>query len=518
MNSRKIYFYIIIAIFILALGACSRPRTGENEVPKATEAPTATVNPREVTPLVSPSPIQIATPTSTPSPSPIPTSAPTLTPVSTLTQSPVPTTRPTSTPEPTKVPAPEAPVVVGEDGVLVDNELCKIQLVSFGKEESDVVLRFFVENKSERDLIISALDVCVNRVENTSLEVEVRAGETAEERVLLFSLEQELGITDISEVTEIFIPLEIYDARQVTYEAIWSGRGNMPWLEDWSLCDWPCVIYPQGEENAITFSYEREPDDVVMAENEFFTMLLIDEVYGEGGGYTAKVFVENHTAEPLFLEMEEYSLNGFRCEPYSSWEAYLQGNTKSFGAIYWYGERMEESEGDRVEKLDFTLYARGTDLFSEERYQVYPKGGDSYNEYSYVPGEQDVILYEGSECILALTGFTTKTKNWDEKMLAATAYFENKSEEELSFRIEGTEQVYMRYGITDEWNTISADLWSKDVSVGEKQKLVIYLDKYPEDSEEDAWKAEFRVKIGKGGADFMDEWIEVAVPMEAFEE
>ena len=288
---RKGFFYISIAIFMLGLGACSRPSVEKIEVPKVTETPAIIVNPEEVTPPVHPNTSPTPAPTPTLSPIPAMTPTPTPRPEPTLTPTPVPTTEPTATPEPTKIPVPEEPVVVGADGILVDNELCKVQLVSFGKEEADVALRFLVENRSERDLIFSARDICVNRVENSVLEVEVPAGETAEERVLLYSLERELGITDFSEVTEIFIPLEIYDARQVTYEAIWSGRGNMPWLEEWSLCDWPCVIYPQGEENAIPFSYERKQDDVVMVENEFFTMLLVDEVYEEGGSYTAKVFV-----------------------------------------------------------------------------------------------------------------------------------------------------------------------------------------------------------------------------------
>ena len=513
---KKRYFHISMAVFMLVLGACSRPESGENVVPDAMETPTVTVHPGEVTPMVSPSPVLTEVPTQIPSPSPVPTSTPSPVIAPTLTPSPVPTTRPTATPEPTKIPAPEAPVIVGEDGVLAENELCRVQLVSFGKEEKDVVLRFLVENKSERDLIFSAQDVYVNRVINSFFEVEVPAGETAEERVLLFSPER-LGITDISEVTEIFIPLEIYDARQVTYEAIWSGRGNMPWLEELSLCDWPCVIYPRGEESAVPFSYERQADDVVIAENEYFTMLLIDEVYEESGGYTAKLFVENHTEEPLFLEMEEYSLNGFRCEPYYGWELYLQGGTKAFGAIEWYGNRLEESEGDRVERLDFTLYARGAGLFSEERYRVYPKGEAAFEEYLYIPGEQDVILYDGPECMLALTKFTTMI-NRNEKKLVGTAYFVNKSEEELSFRIEGTAQVYTGDGKTDEWNMISEDLWYKDVGGGEKQKLVLYLDAYPENPEDGVWKAAYGVKIGKGGEDFSDEWMEVAVPMEAFED
>ncbi len=510
------FFFIAVANLVLAFGACSGPGTGENAVPETTETPAVTVHPGEVTPTVSPSPVPTEDPTQIPSPSPAQTSTPSPAIAPTLTPLPVLTSMPTPTPEPTKIPAPEAPVVVGADGVLADNELCRVQLVSFGKEESDIMLRFLVENKSERDLIFSAQDVYVNRVINSFFEVEVPAGETAEERVLLFSPER-LGITDISEVTEIFIPLEIYDARQVTYEAIWSGRGNMPWLEELSLCDWSCFIYPRGEESAVPFFYERQPDDVVIAENEYFTMLLIEEEYEESGGYTAKLFVENHTEEPLFFEMEEYSLNGFRCEPYGGWELYLQGGTKGFGAIYWYGERLEESEGDRVERLDFTLYARGAGLFSEERYRVYPKGEDSYKEYSYIPGEQDVILYDGPECMLALTNFTTMT-NRNEKKLVGTAYFVNKSEEELSFRIEGTAQVYTGDGKTDEWNMISADLWHKDVGVGEKQKLVLYLDAYPEDWEGGVWKADYRVKIGKGGEDFSDEWIEVAVPVEAFED
>ena len=139
-------------------------------------------------------------------------------------------------------------------------------------------------------------------------------------------------------------------------------------------------------------------------------------------------------------------------------------------------------------------------------------------EYSYIPEEQDVILYEGPECILALTNFTTEMKNRNERMLAATAYFENKSEEELSFWIEGTAQVYMRSGISDEWNTYSADLWSKYVAAGEKQKVVLYLSEYPENCEENVWLTDFNVEIGKGGENFFDERVEVSVPIEVFED
>ena len=523
----KKYLYISMGLLMLLFGACSRQDAEDAVMPDATATPEFTLSQGEATASVSPEPTTALMPTLNPEPTIAPTPAlrpsptiaptPTMGPDPTATPTELPTEIPTDPPEPTKIPSPEEPVAVGEDGILVDNELCKVQLVSFGKEQSDVVVRLSVENRSEKDLIFSAGDIYVNRVANSFLEVEVPAGETVEERVLLLSLER-LGITDISGITEILIPLEIYDARQVTYQAIWSGRGNMPWLEEWSLCDWPCVIYPQGKEAVLPFSYKGEPDAFVMAENEYFTMLLIDEVYGEGGSYTAKVFVENHTDAPLFLETEEYSLNGFRCEPYEDWEAYLHGNTKAFGAIYWYDERLEESEGYEVERLGFSLSANGDDIFSQERYLVYPKGEEAVKEYPYIPEEQDVMLYDGPECMLVLTDFGTKGRGWTEEMLVTTAYFENKSEEELSFRIEGTEQAYMRSGRTDEWNEYSADLWSMHVGAGEKQKVVLYLDEYPENSEERIWTSNLKVEIGKDRENFFEEWTEVAVPMEAFEE
>jgi hypothetical protein len=301
--------------------------------------------------------------------------------------SPSTTPEPEETPIPTAFPDPE-PVKVGMDGVLIDNELCRIQAVSSEKGEYYYVLHLSVENRTEKKLKFYAGDVYVNRQECTDWDCEVPAGETSEEELTLYGVEKYAGVTELSDITEIYMPLEIYDERESwwdIFEASWEGYWPEPIFQQ------TIYYYPQGEAQYVPFVYERQADDIVVVENEELILLIIGDVYNEDGGYEIKLFLENHTDKRVWYEIEELSLNGFLCRPFYEWECDLYPEAGTYGTIEYLDYWKDGTEVDTITEISFSLSARDRDFeysFHED-YTVNLQGEEPAQEYVYVPGEQE---------------------------------------------------------------------------------------------------------------------------------
>lgn len=434
MYRSKRFFLLMLEVAFL-IGACGQPQ-GKKELPKTTNVPTKC----PIDPGTSLAPL----PTETPSPSPTPDPA----------ETPIPSLTPevTDTPDPTELSGME-PTKVGMDGVFIDNALCKIQAVSLEKGEFYYVLHLSVENRTDKELKIYAGDVYVNRVECCEWDCEVPAGETCEEELTLYNVEKYAGVMELSDVKEIYMPLEIYDDRESwwdIFEASWEGYWPEP------IARQTIYYYPQGEEQYVPFTYERQPDDVVVVDNEELSLFVIGDVCDVDDGYVIEVFLENHTDKRVWYEIEELSLNGFSCEPFYEWSCDLYPEAGTHGVIEYFDYWKDETEGDTITEISFSLSARDRDFeysFHGD-YEVNLQGDEPAQEYVYVPGNRDVVLYDGPEVLLAMTDIALSEE--DGKMICtATAYAQNKTEETLYLRCENTEAVAVREGeyyLPDEWN------------------------------------------------------------------
>lgn len=469
MYRGKRFFALVLGLVFL-FGACGMRQEGTG-VPETTNVPTeypvATVAPTT-------EPTMTVAPTDAPKREEFfdenPTGIPRVTQEPMVTIAPIepsPTTEPVATPIPTGITKLE-PVKVGMDGVLIDNELCRIQAVSLEKGEYYYVLHLSVENRTEKELKFYAGDVYVNRVECCDWDCEVPAGETSEEELTLYGVEEYAGVTELLDITELYLPLEIYDEREAwldIFEVSWEGYWPEPIFQQ------TIYYYPQGEAQYVSFTYERQPDDVVVVDNEELTLLIIGDVYKEGGGYEIKLFLENHTDKRVWYEIEELALNGFLCQLFYEWECELYPGTGTYGTIEYFDHRKDETEGDTITEISFSLLARSRDFeygFHGD-YMVNLQGEEPAQEYVYVPGERDVVLYDGPEVLLAMTDIELSEKN-GKIICTATAYAENKTEETLYLRCENTEAAVVREGeyyLPDEWNDY--------VNSGKKRKVQLML-------------------------------------------
>ncbi len=405
---------------VLLLGACVQT-SEQTELPGITESPTdypvATVTPTtELTMTVAPTEV----PKREEFFDENPTGIPRVTPESMVTIAPIepessqsPTKEPVATPIPTGIPKLE-PVKVGMDGVFIDNELCRIQAVSLEKGEYYYVLRLSVENRTEKELKFYAGDVYVNRVECCDWDCEVAAGETSEEELTFYGVEKYAGVTELADITELYLPLEIYDEREGwldIFEVSWEGYWPEPIFQQ------TIYYYPQGEAQYVPFTYERQSDDVVVVDNEELTLLIIGDVYKEDGGYEIKLFLENHMDKRAWYEIEELALNGFLCQPFYEWECDLYPGTGTYGTIEYFDHWKEETEGDTITEIGFSLSVRDRDFeysFYED-YTINLQGEEPAQECIYVTGERDVVLYDGPVNIRRIHGLNMWTKGKNEK-------------------------------------------------------------------------------------------------------
>ena len=450
---------IVLLGAVLLLGACGQPAeqtesAGITDMP--TEHPVATVAPMEkptsgVTPEVTNMPEVEAMAT----PEPMGTVAPIEPCLS-------PTPEAVDTPVPTLFPDTE-PAKVGMDGVLVDNELCKIQAVLLEKGEYYYVLCLLIENRTEKALKLYVGDVYVNRIECCEWDCEVPAGATIEEELTLYGVEKYVGVTDLSDITELYLPLEIYDEREAWMD-IFERSQEGYWPEP--IFQQVIYYYPQGEELYVPYTHERLPEDIVVVDNEELTLLIIGDVYTEDGGYEINLFLENHTDKRVWYEFDELALNGFLCEPFYEWKCDFYPGTGAYGTIEYLDCWKDETEGDTITETSFLFSAASLDYdyhFSEE-FTVYLQGEELAQEYEYVQEERDVILYDGPEALLALTGIEL-AEEAGKTVCVATAHVENKAEETLYIRCEGLEETVPRAG------EYLSDTWNDYVTGGKKRKV-----------------------------------------------
>lgn len=445
MYRGKSFFVLGLLGLLLLFGACGVSQEG-TEVPETTNIPTA-------------EPTMTIVPTDAPRREEFldenPTGIPMVTQESVETAVP---TEPSTTPEPEDTPIPTAfpkmePVKSGGDGVLIDNELCRIQAVSLEKREYYYVLHLSVENRTGKALKFYVGDVYVNRVECCDWDCEVPAGATIEEEITLYNVEKYAGVTDLSDITEVCMPLEIYDEREAwwdIFEASWEGYWPEPIFRQ------TIYYYPQGEESYVPFAYEHQPNDIVVVDNNELTLSIIGDVYNADGGYEIKLFLENHTDKRVWYEIEELSLNGFLWQSFYEWECDLYPETGTYGTIEYFDYWMDETEGDTITEISFSLSAKSLDYdyWYSDVFTVDLQGEEPAQKYAYVPDKRDVVLYDGPETLLAMTDIALSEE--EGKMICtATAYVENKTEEILYLRCENTEAAVVREGeyyLPDEWN------------------------------------------------------------------
>lgn len=221
--------------------------------------------------------------------------------------------------------------------VVVDNDDYSITVLGIDENTAlGYAINVLVENKTkDKNLYISSDDSYVNGVKvGTLLSSSVAAGKS-EETMIFFDDIKKYGLTDF---TDIEINVSALDSDDFT-----SGYFAKDTIK----------IYPRGEENATTFTYDVKDTDQVLVDNEVVKVVYVGS--DKSNGYAASIYVENKTTKEITLDATEVTVNGTEMEPY--YIESVRGGKNAFTEMSWLDSDFETAGLDKnaVSSIEFNL-------------------------------------------------------------------------------------------------------------------------------------------------------------------
>ena len=221
--------------------------------------------------------------------------------------------------------------------VVVDNDDYSITVLGIDENTAlGYAINVLVENKTkDKNLYISSDESYVNGVKvGTLLSSSVAAGKS-EETMIFFDDIKKYGLTDF---TDIEINVSALDSDDFT-----SGYFAKDTIK----------IYPRGEENATTFTYDVKDTDQVLVDNEAVKVVYVGS--DKSNGYAASIYVENKTTKEITLDATEVTVNGTEMEPY--YIESVRGGKNAFTEMSWLDSDFETAGLDKnaVSSIEFNL-------------------------------------------------------------------------------------------------------------------------------------------------------------------
>ncbi len=229
--------------------------------------------------------------------------------------------------------------------VAVDNAECLIKITGIDSDNFwGYTLKVQLENKSaDKTYMFSTTSTAVNGVECSSLFAEeVAPGKKANEEISFVGDElEENGIVDY---THIELTFRVYDSNDWTADEVALETVH---------------VYPYGEDKAVKYVREAQPDDNVIIDNEYVTVIVTGYEDDEIWGYSANVYLVNKSDKNIMFSVDEASVNGFMADPFFA-KSVSAGNC-AFASISWSDTTLEENNITEIGEIEFILRAYDAD-------------------------------------------------------------------------------------------------------------------------------------------------------------
>ena len=261
-------------------------------------------------------------------------------------------TKPTNAPDSTTGPAEEDTTERFDIGemIVADTEDCTIKIT--GLENDDLwglALKVYIENKTADSNLVVCIDTAsINGIQSDPyFSTDVAAGKKANEEISFFT--DQIDAAGVSEYTDIEVTFRAYDP---------EGLGD-------DLLKETVHIYPYGEDKAVRFEREHQPEDHVIVDNDYLKVIVTGYEYDADWGYAMNLYLENKSEKNLMLTADEVSVNDYMLDPYYA-EALYAGKS-AFSTVAWFGDDLTNNDITEVEKIEFLLHVTDhDDWFADE--------------------------------------------------------------------------------------------------------------------------------------------------------
>ena len=307
--------------------------------------------------------------------------------------------------------------------VLIDNEFLNITIVN---AHEDTIFGFELnvsyENKtSDKELMFSLGSTVINGYLIDSLWADIlSAGEKVTDTIYFSS--SDLKKLEILWVEKIEMQIRAYDSED--------------WQADY-LVDEKFVIYPTGltEEEFVIPNRPTNENEVVLVDNEYLSIIILENYIADIWGYTLVAYLENKTSDTeMMFSLEDIVVNGYRIDVL--WAESLPAETRAISEIHFSSNDMDASGIVTVDKVE--LYTRVYDAndwleddLINDKFVIYPTG--LTEEEIVIPNrptnDNEVVLVDDEELKVFIIE-SYEDNIWGYNILL---YIENNTDQELMF-------------------------------------------------------------------------------------
>lgn len=240
---------------------------------------------------------------------------------------------------------PEENEITFTETTVVDNDECSIKITGIDADNFwGFTLDVQLENKSSnKTYMFSVENAAVNGVKSdTWFAEEVAAGKKSNDAITLS--DSDLENNWVGDYTDIELTFQVYDSND--WDAAYAAEETVH-------------IYPYGEDKAVQFVREARPDDNIIVDNEFVTVIVTGYENRRIWGYTVNLFFVNKTDKNISIVTDEESINGFMSDPYFA-DDVSAGNC-AFSSMSWFDSDLEDNGITDVEEIEFRLRVYDSD-------------------------------------------------------------------------------------------------------------------------------------------------------------
>ena len=239
-----------------------------------------------------------------------------------------------------------------EEIIVVDNDDCTIKITDLKEDDFyGLELKVYLENKTDKELNFDIERSSIDGVQSyVFLYEDVAAGKKSNVTagVDIASLE-EFGLKT---ATDIELCFEVTDANDYSADPVAEATVH---------------VYPYGEEQASVFERTAQKDDVVLVDNDEFTVIVTgyqdtDDYYG----FIANIYIVNKTDKNISVVAEDTSVNGYMLDGFLYDDVYA--GKQAFVNMSWPKEEMEKNDISKVELIEFVLSISDADDWFADDY------------------------------------------------------------------------------------------------------------------------------------------------------
>lgn len=224
-------------------------------------------------------------------------------------------------------------------------------VIGYGEDELyDYYVSFYLENKSaDTDYTFDVSTLAANGVEIISTAAFIiPAGKMGLEKCYIS--ESQLSKSGITDFSDIFFTMGAFEADN--WEAEYVAKQSVH-------------VYPKGQENAVPFVREAEPEDKIIADNDKVTIIVTGLSKNEDlDSQDLCFYFVNKTDKEIMFTIEDVSVNGYMMDPFFA-TAVHPGFSK-FADTSWYEDELSDHGIDKITEIEFTMIARDANDWDAE--------------------------------------------------------------------------------------------------------------------------------------------------------